>query len=124
MSTSARKDCVRSLIAMTLILTVCFAMLLIWYSIPVKFKMTNKINQDILIKQHESSRWGEIPGDLGYSFSRTLNVKSFQQMEPFQMIFNITRKFTNIGYEHIQSVVNYNEEYTYQVSDSDKTRLD
>ena len=101
MSTSSRKDCVRSLLAMTLILTVTFAMLLIWYPTPVKYTLTNKTNADILIKQHESSRWGEVPGELGYSFSRMLTVKNYQQMEPFTMLFNISRQFTNIGYEHI-----------------------
>ena len=41
MATSSRKDCVRSLLAMSLILAVTFSMLLIWFPVPIKFSLTN-----------------------------------------------------------------------------------
>ena len=124
MATSSRKDCVRSLLAMSLILAVTFSMLLIWFPVPIKFSLTNQTNQNILIKQHESSRWGEIPGELEYNFTRNLDVRSHQHMNAFTMNFDIKRMFTNIGYEHIQSVINYNEVYDQSVqSAEDKVKL-
>lgn len=61
--------------------TVFFALLLIYYPMPLKYVRDNKINADVTIKQNQFDRWGVIPGDLGYQFTRQLKYSdSYKQL--------------------------------------------
>lgn len=48
---SQRKDCARSSLMMCLFLTIMFSLLLIWFPVPLKDKITGEIKAKIVIKQ-------------------------------------------------------------------------
>ena len=71
---SKRKQAVKSSIAFASILTILFALLLIYFSVPLRDRMNNQIDAAVTVKQNEEDRWAEVPGSLGYNFMRRLEL--------------------------------------------------
>lgn len=128
MATSSRKDCARSLLMMSLFLTVMFSMLLIWFPIPLHDRIKGEIKSKIVIKQQEFARWAQMPGQLGYSYTKNITLfshidnktKSFelQDIAPGEnktFHFQVQRDMTDLDYAHIRSVVDYKERYSFSL---------
>lgn len=99
----------------TLILTVLFSLLLIYFPMPLEHARDNQINADVTIKQDQYDRWGVIPGQLGYKYTRNVKYSTLIQNEGAgeekQLNMEINREFTNVDYAHTESVINYNQDY-------------
>jgi len=52
--------------------TVAFGILFIFSPVPILNDLQNKVQDQVLIKQQQSDRWGLIPGKFGYQFTKTL----------------------------------------------------
>ena len=49
---SKKKEVALSCVYISLIATITFALVLIFFPVPMKARMNNKLDEDILIKQH------------------------------------------------------------------------
>ena len=119
---SKRKECARTSLAVTMILSIFFALLLIYFPIPIKNSMESRVDNVAIIKQNEEDRWGKIPGTLGYTYMRNLQLYLYGAMNPTVTNYDFTldRKFEGNEYQHTESIINYNENTTFQGQDLTK----
>lgn len=110
------------------IFTLLFTLLLIYYPMPLKYVRDNKINADVTIKQNQIDRWGVIPGDLGYQFTRLLKFSdSYQKLngenaQQIELNLNVKRQFSNVDYQHTESVINYSNDYSFEGINADQMK--
>lgn len=110
------------------ILTLFFSLLLVYYPMPLKYVRDNKINSDVTIKQNQFDRWGVIPGDLGYQFTRQLKyTDSYKQLmgqnaAEVLVNLNVNREFANVDYQHTESIIDYTHDYTFSGINADQMK--
>ena len=117
-STQKRKQTALSLVYVMLIVTITSALILVFFPVPIRERMQNHVQDDIVIKQHQQNRWAQIPGKLGYKFKKALQIMlpgSEQKLE-----FDVERTFQNLTYEPTESIVDYLTNFEYK---NDKLEL-
>jgi hypothetical protein len=125
------------MLAITLILTVFFALLLIYVPVPLRARMESMLHDKIIVKQETQDLWAKIPGNLSYSYQRNLKI-SDQMFDdkvsklcsasnvayPLEYTFDVSRQFTDIEYKPTQSVVNYKESFDFTMTSGTIDDLD
>jgi hypothetical protein len=73
------------------------------------------------LQQAEVARWGQIPGDLGYFWTRTATIYSKQRFDSTEYIANVqgpyqfktARSFENTAWAPTKSCIDYTMKYSY-----------
>lgn len=107
---------------MSFILTLLSALLLVYFPLPLKHARDNQVGTDVTVKQDQYDRWGIVPGDLGYKYTRKIKYSASASLdladEPREVDLEMSRQFTNVDYVHTESILDYTQEYQYSGLDS------
>lgn len=110
-------------------LAIFFFLMIFLLSLAKKHTLKNEINDKVPIQQQEYATWGQIPGDLKYSYTRTYNLYEFAYNITSQAAeinlntvgeydFEVERIYSNATWYPQKSVVAYNQTYDYTLRNS------
>lgn len=105
-------------------LAIFFFLMIFLLSLAKKHTLKNKIDETVPIQQQEFSTWGQIPGNLTYSYTRTYNLYEFSYNVTSaaseinlktvgEYEFDVERNYTDATWYPQKSVVAYNQTYVY-----------
>ena len=117
-------------LVISLILVVLWALLLIFLPLPIKDKMDAASLDAIVVEQGRRDRWAEVPGTLGYNYTRSLRGLTLPTLEDadglendggdppkggYSLDLRVNYTFENVEYNPVQSVVEYSDRYDYHL---------
>ena len=100
----------------------CFAMIFI-SGLLFMTQRQRKVDMHAPLRQSEIAIWGEIPGNLSYTYTKNLTIYSLNSTDSGSPILNLTtagkfnysmqRQFNGVTWNQTQSSVGYSEQYFY-----------
>ena len=118
------------------ILAIMFFLMIFLIGLSKKHVLKNSVDEKVPIQQNEQATWGQIPGTLGYDWTRSYSLYEFNYQvtagSPIISLasvgtyeYNVTRDYDNAFWYAQKSVVDYNASYTLtEITASEKNEED